>query len=60
MEFFNSFSHIRDGISRLSDKEIILQANESPKKLKDSMRTLLKKIEKLKIKLNSNGEVHKD
>ena len=57
MEFFNSFSHIRDGISRLSDKEIILQANESPKKLKDSMRTLMKKIEKLKIKLNSNGEV---
>jgi hypothetical protein len=60
MEFFNSFSHIRDGISRLSDKEIILQANESPKKLKDSMRTLLKKIEKLKIKLNPKGEVHRD
>ena len=57
MEFFNSFSHIKDGISRLNDKQIVLQANESPKKLKDSMKTFLKKIEKMNIKLNSKGEV---
>ena len=57
MEFFNSFAYIKDGISRLGDKEIALKANESPKKLKDHMRTFLKKIEKMNIKLNEKGEV---
>ena len=37
LDYFHSFSEIKDGISNLTDKEIILKANETPSKLKDSL-----------------------
>lgn len=58
MEFYHSFAHIKDGISMMNDKDIVLKANESPKKLKDSMKQFLKKIEKMNIKLNPKGDVY--
>ena len=58
LAFLNSFTHLKDGLSKLKDKEIILQANITPRKLKESMRNLMIKIEKLGIKLNSNGKVY--
>lgn len=57
MQFFDSFAYIRDGISRLGDKDIIIKANESPMKLKESMRKFMKKLEKLNITLNKEGQV---
>jgi len=48
---------IKDGISQLSDKEIIQKANDTPKKLKESLRKLSKKCEKYNITLDRNGEV---
>lgn len=57
MEFYHSFAHIKDGISMMKDNDIVLQANESPKKLKDSMKQFLKKIQKMNIRLDEKGEV---
>ena len=41
----------------MKDNDIVLQANESPKKLKDSMKQFLKKIQKMNIRLDEKGEV---
>ena len=57
MKFFHSFADIKDGISKLSDREIILKANETPQKLKDSFNRLLKKLEKYDITLNDQGRI---
>jgi len=44
-------------MSNLSDREIIRKANDTPKKLKESLRLLLNKAEKYNITLNDSGEV---
>jgi len=57
LDYFHSFSEIKDGISNLTDKEIILKANETPSKLKDSFNVLSKKLAKYEIELNSEGKI---
>jgi hypothetical protein len=57
LKYFHSFSEIKDGISMLNDKEIILRAKQTPQKLKDSYQKILKKLDKLNIKLNNKGMV---
>ncbi len=57
LDYFHSFAEIKDGISGLSDKEIILKANETPQKLKDSFKTMQKKLAKHDIQLNSEGKI---
>jgi hypothetical protein len=57
MKYFHSFSEIKDGISMLSDREIILRAKQTPQKLKDSFQKLLRKLDKNGIKLNNKGKV---
>jgi hypothetical protein len=57
IDYFHSFSEIKDGISNLNDRDIILKAKETPQKLKDSFNTLMKKLEKYEIKLNSQGHI---
>jgi hypothetical protein len=60
LKFFHSFANIKDGISKLSDKEIILKANETPQKLKDSFNRLTKKLDKYEIQLNDQGKIDYD
>lgn len=57
MDYFRAFSNIKDGISSLSDKEIFQQARETPNNLKESLRTLIKRLEKHDITLNQQGKV---
>jgi hypothetical protein len=57
LDYFHSFAEIKDGISNLTDREIILKANETPSKLKDSFNILRKKLEKYEIELNSQGKI---
>ncbi len=57
IDYFHSFSEIKDGISNLTDREIILKAKETPQKLKDSFNQLQKKLEKYEINLNSQGHI---
>ena len=57
MKYFHSFAEIKDGISMLNDQEIILKAKQTPQKLKDSYQKLLRKLDKLKIKLTNKGAV---
>lgn len=57
IDYFHSFSEIKDGISNLNDRDIILKAKETPQKLKDSFNTLIKKLEKYEIKLNPQGHI---
>ena len=40
--YFHSFADIKDGISSLNDSKIIVKANKTPQKLKDSFNRLLK------------------
>lgn len=60
INYFNSFAEIKDGISSLNDKDILLNARSSPKRLKDNLDQLIKKLEKFKIKLNSQGKIDFD
>ena len=48
---------MKDGLTNLSDKDIIRKANETPKKLKDSLKQLLNKTEKFNLTLDDSGEV---
>ncbi len=57
MDYFKAFANIKDGISSLSDKEIFQQARETPKNLKESLRTLSKRLEKHDVVLNQQGKV---
>jgi hypothetical protein len=41
----------------MNDKEIILRAKETPQKLKDSYHKLIKKMEKMNVKLTPDGNV---
>jgi hypothetical protein len=41
----------------LSDKQILHKVREAPTKLKKDYKLLLKKLKKLKVKLDENGEV---
>jgi hypothetical protein len=58
LKYFHSFAEIKDGISGLTDREIILKANETPQKLKDSFSVLMKKLEKNKIELDKGGKIN--
>ena len=57
LKIFHQRSHIHDGLKNLSDEEVIRKVREAPTKLKRSAQTLLKKLRKLGVKLDDNGDV---
>jgi hypothetical protein len=48
---------VHDGLKHLSDNQLIQKVREAPTKLKRNARSFLKKLNKLGVTLDNNGEL---
>lgn len=48
---------VNDGLSGLSEREVIAKVRDAPTKLKANMKELLHRLQKLNVKLDDEGEI---